>query len=89
MGEHFNQPNHLNVEIAPRDQAITAFKLPYPMKFNKILVISISKLAQDIEDSVLRPNDGYWDKFVNNNIVGGRPLQDCFEDAIREIYNSK
>ena len=58
------------------------------MKFNKILVISISKLAQDIEDSVLRPNDGYWDKLVNNDIVGANPLYDSFENAIRDIYNS-
>ena len=58
------------------------------MKFNKILVISISKLAQDIEDSVLRPNDGYWDKPVNNDIVGANPLYDSFENAIRDIYNS-
>ena len=58
------------------------------MKFNKILVISISKLAQDIEDSVLRPNDGYWDKLVNNDIVGANPLYDSFENTIRDIYNS-
>ena len=62
--------------------------MSYPIKFNKILVISISKLAQDIEDSVLRPNDGYWDKLVNNDIVGAKPLQDSFENAIRDIYNS-
>ena len=58
------------------------------MKFNKILVISISKLAQDIEYSVLRPNDGYWEKLVNNDIVGANPLYDSFENAIRDIYNS-
>ena len=58
------------------------------MRFNKILVISISKLAKDIEDSVLRPNDGYWDKLVNNNIVSANPLYDSFENAIRDIYNS-
>jgi hypothetical protein len=82
--------NHLKIETTPTPQPITAFTLPYPMNFNKIFVISILKLARDIEDSVLRPFDGYWDMLVNNTVGDdGRPLQDCFDDAIRKIYDPK
>jgi hypothetical protein len=81
--------NHLKIETTPTPQPITAFTLPYPMYFNKIFVISILKLAHDIEDSVLRPTNGYWDMLIKNTTVDGRPLQDCFDDAIRDIYDPK
>jgi hypothetical protein len=59
------------------------------MDFNKIFVINILKLAQDIEDSVLRHNDDYWDMLINNSVVDNKPLQDCFEDAVEAIYDPK
>jgi hypothetical protein len=82
-----NLSNHLKVETMPTPQPITAFTLPYPMDFNKIFVISILKLAHDIEDSVLRPINGYWDMLINNTTVDGRPLQDCLDDAMRYLQS--
>ncbi|MFY9798342.1 MAG: hypothetical protein WAK17_16330 [Candidatus Nitrosopolaris sp.] len=87
--DNVNLSNHLKIETIPVPQLITAFIAPYRMDFNKIFVISILKLAQDIEDSVLRPNDGYLDMLINNSVVDVKPLQDCFEDAVEAIYDPK
>jgi hypothetical protein len=43
------------------------------------------KLAQDVEDSVNRPSDGYWDMLLNNSLVEGRALQDNFRDVVSDI----
>jgi hypothetical protein len=80
---------HLRVETAPIPQLITAFLTPYSMYFDQIFVISILKLAQDVEDSVTRPNDGYWDMFSNNQTVDGSTLQDNFRCAISDMYDIK
>jgi hypothetical protein len=84
-----NSSNHLKIEKVPVPQPITAFIAPYHMDFNKIFVINILKLAQDIDDSVSRPNDGYWDMLINNSVVDNKPLQDCFEDPVEAIYDPK
>ena len=80
---------HLSIEITPNPQPITAFLTPYQMYFNQIFVISILKLAQDVEDSVNRPNDGYWDTLANNSSVEGSALQDNFRDAVSDMYDVK
>lgn len=80
---------HLNMETTPNPQPITAFLTPYQMYFNQIFVISILKLAQDVEDSVIRPSDGYWDMLLNNSLVEGRALQDRFRDAVSDMYDVK
>jgi hypothetical protein len=80
---------HLSIETALNPQPITAFLTPYPMYFNQIFVISILKLAQDVEDSVYRPKDGYWDMLLNNSSVEERALQDNFRDAVSDMYDVK
>jgi hypothetical protein len=81
--------DHLKIETAPTFQPITVYPTPYPIYFNQIFVISILKLAQDIEESVTRPNDGYWDMLINNTVVDGKELQVNFEVAVRDIYDPK
>jgi hypothetical protein len=80
---------HLTVETASNPQPITAFLTPYSMYFNQVFVISILKLAHDVEDSVIRPNDGYWDMFSNNLLIDGKGLQDNFRSAISDMYDTR
>jgi hypothetical protein len=56
---------------------------PYDMYYDHLFIISITRLVNDIVDSVIRTPDGYFPRLK----TGYRKMQTNFSNAIEQIYN--
>jgi hypothetical protein len=82
--EYPDVANHLRIEKG-QYQKIQNILAPFPIYYDYVLVISITKLLFDVIDSVTRRSDGYMAKLKYNH----KNLQANFDNAIDQIYNPK
>jgi hypothetical protein len=76
--------NHLRIEKR-QYQKIQNILTPFPIYYDHVLIISITKLLFDVIDSVTRKPDGYMAKLKDNH----KSLQNNFDNAIGLIYDPK
>ena len=77
---HENTPDHLILRDLPTDSKIW-IKSDWSVEIHQVFTLGITRLMEDIKDSVLR-HGGYLDQLDINY----DNLLDKFEKAIMEVY---